>query len=286
MLHKLTAPGTQNVEPDRHSSGLLDETEWVLLNSGLPRYYSHIVALYDAQKAHSYVIEFARLAMQFTSSQPDSGLVKMEMLMRQFSASLTTCQFELAHTSLLSVKDDALRSSSLRLLVDKMCETCHNSELVALPFPGMQQEVDAFLAKRCHNTVDVVHGAHYHQVLYAWRMKRQNLRGAAWVLLDRIQKLKLAGEGDRITGDDVLDTPVTRQYLLLINALSCVDPKQAWVFDEGIVGPTDEISGLPQKRTVVSLADVRKQYQDELDRIAAIQSNQFGFEMDDVMDLA
>ncbi|KAJ2980250.1 hypothetical protein NQ176_g2750 [Zarea fungicola] len=286
VLHKLTAPGTQRVESDRHSSGLLDETEWALLNSGLPRYYSHIVALYDAQKAHSYVIEFTRLALQFTSTQPDSGLVRTEMLMRQFSASLATCQFELAHTTLLSVKDDALRSSSLRILVDKMCETCHNSELVALPFPGMQQEVDAFLAKRCYNAVDVVHGAHYHQVLYAWRMKRQNLRGAAWVLLDRIQKLKLAGEGDRITGDDVLDTPVTRQYLLLINALSCIDPKQAWVFDEGIVGATDELSGLPQKRTVVSLADVRKQYQDELDRIAAIQSNQFGFEMDDVMDFA
>lgn len=280
----LTSLGTENVELDRHSSGLLDDTEWALLNSGLPRYYSHIVALYDSYKAYSYVVEFARLAMQFTSAHADSDNVKAEMLTRQFSAALATCQFELAHTTILSIKDQALRSSSLRLLVDKMCETCHNSELVGLPFPGMQQEVDEFLAKRCRHTNDVVHGAHYHQVLYAWRMKRQNLRGAAWVLLDRIQKLKLAGEGDKITGDDVLDTPVTRQYLLLINALSCVEPKQAWVFDDG--GVADEATGLPRKRTVVSLADVRKQYQDELDRIAAIQNNQFGFEADDVMDLA
>lgn len=285
-LHVLIVPGAENVELDRHSSGLLDEMEWALLNAGLPRYYSHIVALYDSQKAYSYVVEFARLAMQFTSAHPDRGSVKAEMLTRQFSAALATCQFELAHTTLLSIKDQALRSSSLRLLTDKMCETCHNSELVALPFPGMQQEVDEFLAKRCRNATDVVHGAQYHQVLYAWRIKRQNMRGAAWVLLDRIQKLKLAGEGDKITGDDVLDTPVTRQYLLLINALSCVDPKQAWVFDEGVIGAVDEATGLPKKRTVVSLADVRKQYQDELDRIAAIQNNQFGFEADDVMDLA
>ncbi len=285
----LTIPGNEHAALDRHSSGLLDETEWALLNSGLPRYYSHIVALYDSEKAYSYVVEFARLAMQFTSARPDGGSVKAEMLTRQFSASLATCQFELAHTTLLSIKDQALRSSSLRLLVDKMCETGHNSELVALPFPGLQQEVDEFLAKRCRHAIDVAHGsggAHYHQVLYAWRIKRQNMRGAAWVLLDRIQKLKLAGEADRITGDDVLDTPVTRQYLLLINALSCVDPKQAWVFDEGVVGATDEATGLLQKRTVVSLADVRKQYQDELDRIAAIQNNQFGFSADDVMDLA
>lgn len=278
--------GTENVELDRHSSGLLDETEWALLNSGLPRYYSHIVALYDSPKAHSYVIEFARLAMQFTSTHADSENIKAEMLTRQFSASLGTCQFELAHTTLLSIKDRALRSSSLRMLADKMCETHHNTELVALPFPGMQQEVDEFLAKRCRDAVDVVYGAQYHQVLYAWRMKRQNLRGAAWVLLDRIQKLKVAGEGDNITGDDVLDTPVTRQYLLLINALSCVDPKQAWVFDDGLIGANDPSTGLPTKRTVVSLADVRKQYQDELDRIAAIQNNQFGFEAGDVMDLA
>jgi nuclear pore complex protein Nup160 len=35
------------------------------------------------------------------------------------------------------------------------------------------------------------------------------------------------------------------------------------------------------------LADLRKQYQQELDRIVAIQNNQFGFTAeDDVMDLA
>ncbi len=32
-------------------------------------------------------------------------------------------------------------------------------------------------------------------------------------------------------------------------------------------------------RKVISLADLRKQYQDELDRIAAIQNNQFEFVM-------
>jgi nuclear pore complex protein Nup160 len=37
---------------------------------------------------------------------------------------------------------------------------------------------------------------------------------------------------------------------------------------------------------VVSLADIRKQYQDELDRITAIHNNQFGFEADDVMEIS
>lgn len=221
------------------------------------------------------MIEFARLAVQFLGPNPDSSSTKTEMLSRLFNAAVATSQFELAHTSLQSIKDQALRISCLRKLVDKMCETYHNTELVALPFPGLQQEVDEILAHKCKSTMDVQR-FQFHQVLYAWRIKRNNYRGAASVLLDRIQKLRLAGEGDRIAAGDILDTPVTRQYLLLINALSCVDQKQAWIFDEGLPGGG--------KRKVVSLADIRKQYQDELDRIAAIQNNQFGFEAGDVME--
>lgn len=265
-----------------HSSGLLDETEVHLLNSGLAKYYSHIVALYERHRAYSYVVEFARLAVPFLGPSSDSSLTKADMLSRLFNAAVATSQFQLAHTSLLSFKDGALRHSSLRKLVDKMCETGHNTELVALPFPGMQQDVDDILAERCRAALDVVDGAPVHQVLYAWRIRHSNFRGAASALLDRIRKLELAGEGDRVLGDDVLDTPVTKQYLLLINALSCVDAKQAWIYDEGVA-----LKGAPPaKRKVVSLADIRKQYQDELDRIAAIQNNQFGFEAGDAMEIA
>ncbi|KAG5935761.1 hypothetical protein E4U53_000362 [Claviceps sorghi] len=272
---------------DRHSCGLLADSEWNLLNSGQAMYYTHIVTLYESQKAYSYVVDFARLAIQFLGiAKEEDSAAKVDMLSCLFNAALATSQFDLAHTSLLSIQDEALKQSSLRKLVAKMCETHHTMELVSLPFPGLQQDVDDILAAKCRNTTDVAQGFPYHQVLYSWRIKRCNYRGAASVLLDRIQKLKLAGEGDKITGDDMLDTPVTRQYLLLINALSCVDPKQAWIFDEGASTPYQNGNGDGvSKRSVVSLADIRKQYQDELDRIAAIQNNQFGFETSDIMDL-
>lgn len=273
--------GSETVELERHSSGLLDDTEWNLLNSGMAQYYSHIVALFEKQRAYSYVVEFARLSVQFIGTKPENASIKTDMLSRLFNAALATSQFELAHTTLLSMKDEALRHYNLRKLVDKMCETYHNSELVSLTFPGMQQEVDDILSLRCKTIMDVMHAFPYHQVLYSWRIKHNNYRGAASVILDKIQKLRLAGEGDQIAGEDVLDTPVTKQYLLLINALSCVDPKQAWIFDEGV---SEGEKGA--KRKVVSLADIRKQYQDELDRIAAIQNNQFGFEAGDIMDIA
>ncbi|KYK55477.1 DNA repair protein RAD51 [Drechmeria coniospora] len=280
--------GTENVQADRHSCGLLDDTEWNLLNGGQAKYYSHIVALFEEHRAYSYVLDFARLAVQFSSgtsrSKGNEKATKADMLSRLFNAALATSQFDLAHTTLLSIDSEPLRHSGLRRLVDRMCETYHNTELVSLPFPGMQQEVDALLTQRCRSSMDAVDGLPYHQVLYSWRIKRNNYRGAATVLLDHIQKLKQAGEGDRSSGEDVLDTPVTRQYLLLINALSCVDAKQAWIFDEGL--PSVDSSADGAKRKVVSLADVRKQYQDELDRIVAIQNNQFGFEADDMMEIA
>lgn len=243
------------------------------------------MALYEKHKAYSYVVEFARLSVQFFDSGSDNALVKTDILSRQFNAAVATAQFQLAHMTLISLKDDALKHSSLRKLVQRMCETNYNHELVALPFPGMQRDVDEILAQKCKSTVDVIHSFPYHQILYSWRIRHGNFRGAASILLDRIQKLRLAGEGDKIEGDDVLDTPVTRQYLLLINALSCVDTKQAWIYDEGV--PNGETNGVnTTKRKVVSLADIRKQYQDELDRIAAIQNNQFGFKADDVMEIS
>ncbi|KAI6786002.1 Nucleoporin-like protein [Emericellopsis cladophorae] len=267
----------------RQSVGLLNETDWKLLNNGPGKYYSHIVALYEQQRAYSYVVDFARLAVQFHGKESGNDLTRTDMLSRLFNAAVATSQFQLAHTTLLSLQDGAMRHSNLRKLVDRMCATCHSNELVALSFPAMQQDVDDILTQRCQTSFDVLDGFPYHQVLYSWRIRHGNFRGAASVLLDRIQKLKIAGEGDKITGDDVLDTPVTKQYLLLINALNCVEAKEAWVYDEGVSEGT--AAGLPAKRTVVSLADIRKQYQDELDRIASIQNNQFEFAEDDVMEL-
>ena len=330
---------------ERHSSRLLDEMEWNLLNSGLPNYYSHIVNLYDKQKAYSFVIEFARLALQFagpssgssgdetssssSSTSSSSSAVRKEMLSRLFIASAAISQFDTAHSAMLAMGDDeAVQRSYLKRLVERMCETGQNKELVALPFSGLQDRVDAILLDKCRQARDVARGVPYHQVLYAWRVSRNDYRGGAAVLLDRLQKLRRMGEGDRLGGgggdgeEDTLDTLVTRQYLLLINALSCLDPKQAFILEDlpdGSGGGGDrrksgaqagdeedpyleEITavvggggrdarverlakivargggpGDDAERRVVTLGDVRRQYQEELDRIVAIQNDEYAY---------
>lgn len=279
--------GIPRRHPDRHSSGLLDDTEWRLFYSGMPLYYSHIVALFEKQKAHSYVVEFARLALEYTETSTHEDVdVRTEIQSRLFNGAIGVSHFDLAHSTLVAMSDQALQHSCLRMLIQKMCDTLHNAELVQLPFPNLENVVDEILAQKCQTTPDVVTGIPYHQVLYAWRVKRNNYRGAAAILLDRIHKLQLLGEADEQNGDDVLDTAVTRQYLMLINVLSCVDHKQAWITTEG--APNSRASGSlggPGKRKVVTLADIRREYQNELDRIAAIENNQFGFAAGDAMDV-
>ncbi|EFX03513.1 hypothetical protein CMQ_441 [Grosmannia clavigera kw1407] len=376
----------------RHSAGLIDESEWNLFYSGLPNYYAHIVALYDRQKAYSFVIDFARLSLQFSrpgsrgggsdalTTATSADAARMDMLSRQFTAATALARFDLAHTVLQGMGSDAaMQQACLRFLVEKMAETGQVAQLMGLPFPGLRDAVDGVLEHKCRAAMEVMRGTQWHQILYGWRIAHNDYRGAAAVLLDRLQKLQQAGEGDKFVSaiggvggeTDVLDTPVTRQYLMLINTLSCVEPKQAWIYTEdlslrvgsgGIDGDGDgdsvdiggngedaddsssvratvEVDGddkdglaaaaadttttttatppiktngtkhkgtavssgsdamaeLLKKaaaakrqpwRKVVTLADIRKQYQDELDRIAAIQNNQFEFGDDEDVSMA
>jgi nuclear pore complex protein Nup160 len=258
-----------------------------LLFNGPPRYYAHILALFEKHKAYTFVVDFARLALQFVNKKTkDADLIRTEIQGRLFSAATAISRFDLAHSTLVAMRDRPLQHSSLRTLIQKMCDNLHNAELVELSFPGLQNAVDEILAQKCQVTVDVITGIPYHQILYSWRIKRNDYRGAAAILLDRIQKLRQLGEGDQFTSEDVLDTVITRQYLMLINVLSCVEQKQAWITAEEAPRPaTGKGAPISGKRKVITLADIRKEYQDELDRIAAIQNNQFGISAEDEMEI-
>lgn len=272
------------------------------------------------------MVDFGRLGIQFARFKDHvSAVLRTELNSRVFNAALLLSRFDVAHTALVGMEDEHIQQASLRKLVERMCETYHSIELASLPFPGgLAEDVDRILEDRCKQTADVVHGIPYHQVLYAWRVRRQRHQAAALVLYDRIQKLRRAGEADRFQGEHVLESAVTREYLLCINALSILPPKERWILpdelatsrageengfaDEGcafhqdllravagqdgdnprvaapfpdvVVGKTAE-DGEPRRR-LVTLDDIRREYRAELERIAAIQNNQFGFEADDM----
>lgn len=254
----------------------------------MPEYYAHIVALFDREKMYSFVIDFARLSLQFMkvgNQEPQAILLRTEMHSRLFNAAIQTARFELAYSILALFTDNALQHSSVRTLVTKMCESSYASQLTELPFIGLQDAVDSILAQKCQSIVDVTVGVPYHKILYAWRIKRSDFRGAATISLERLQRLQQSGDGDKIIGEDGLETPVTKQYIALINALSCVEPKQAWILSEEPPRKGNTGKNSQQKRKVVTLDDLRRAYQEELDRIAAIQNNQFAFAGGDEMDV-
>lgn len=242
------------------------------------------------------VIDFSRLGLQFCRPKLDDAAIsdiRSDLLGRLFNSALQTAQFESAYSALLLYSDLSLQHSSLRRLVEHICTAASTSQLFEMPFLGLQDAVDEILAQKCHSVVDTNAGVPYHQILYTWRIRHSDFRGAAAVSLDRLQKIQAFGFKEKLptaqATQDGFDTPVTRQYLALINALSCVDPKQAWILSEVVPTKTSKSNGgngaTNLKRKVITLEDVRRDYQKELDRIAAIENNQFAFAGGDEMDI-
>ncbi|KAI1007780.1 Nucleoporin [Podosphaera aphanis] len=282
----LAFPNPKKRSSDHRSAGYLSESEKCLLNAGLSKYYSHIVALYEKEKLYSFVIDFARLSLQFIDVDAGEKRVQTDMLNLLYLAAMQTARYELAYTTLTLFTNSALQYSSLYTLITGMCESSNATKLISLPFIGLQDKVDDILSEKCRGIVDFSVGIPYHKILYAWRIKRGDFRGAAAILLQRLIRLQQSGDGDGSIDDDETETPLIRQYVSLINALSCVDPKQAWVLsDESPPWCQDLNATVNPGRNIVTLSDVRKGYQEELDRIAAIQNNQIVFAGGDEMDV-
>lgn len=178
----------------------------------------------------------------------------------------------------------ALQTNYLRGLVQGMCEAGAVGEMQELPWLGCEDKVDEVLGQKCQLVVDVNAGVPWHMILYSWRIRRGDFRGAAAVAYERLQKLQQLGNGGHgkdlvlrsggnVAGHDELDTPVTRQFLQVINALSCVESDQAWILAE----PVARKGGVLEKRRVVRLEDVRRGFQDEMDRVEALRRGRFSF---------
>jgi hypothetical protein len=153
-------------------------------------------------------------------------------------------------------------------------------ELLKFPFVGLADSVDNILTSLCQKTLNIASGPPYHQILYSFRISRNNFRGAASILHERLQRLKTTSTKIH----DPADESLTQCYLMIINTLSSVSKEDAYILAEQRIEAT---GGPPQwgigqgkkllKRQIITLDTLRKEYQAELDRIAAIESGQFPF---------
>jgi hypothetical protein len=153
------------------------------------------------------------------------------------------------------------------------------ASLLRFPFVGLSNDVDNILSSLCQKTLNLASGPPYHQILYSFRISRNNFRGAASILYERLQRLKTTSSKIH----DPADESLIQCYLMIINTLSSVGTDDAYILadqkiEEG--GPLQWGLGKAKKllkRQIVTLATLRKEYQAELDRVAAIESGQFPF---------
>jgi len=244
--------------------------------------------LFDHLKAFSHVVSFAESALLQASLAPTPAAeVKSKksiiapppsheanLLSRLFTAALDSAQFDLAYSAFTRLPNAALRKSSLHQFTDTLLRLGQSGRLVSYPFTTLAAELDADLQQKSRTTLSVGQNAPpYHRVLYARRIKGGDFRGAAQCLWEYIVRLK---------GMEGVDERLVEGYLMAINALSCVGEEDAWVLEE-LAGDKAKVrfSGEGReekaKRRVVWLKEVRKEYQDLLDRMSEVQEGKYPF---------
>lgn len=168
--------------------------------------------------------------------------------------------------------DSALQSAALAQLISTMIAHDASPQFLRFPFPGLANAVDAILEEKAHKTLDVHAGPAWHKILYAWRLRRGDFRGAAAVLFERLQRLQRNSSSRSAHGAGVHSQQhgsegLLDEYLVLMNVLACVGEGQAWVLAGAEEGG--------KKRRVVTLEEVRRGYQEELDRRSVLESGRF-----------
>ncbi|CAN9153076.1 unnamed protein product [Alternaria alternata] len=275
---------------EEDTAGLVSEVERNSFSEGLARYYSHVIGLFEKAKAYSYVADFAKLGLRCLMGQEDEEL-KTDLLQRLFTASIQTARFHDAYSALIRHSDTALKTSDLQTLITTMVTASQTPTLLTFPFVGLSDAVDTILTSLCQKTLNLASGPPYHQILYSFRISRNNFRGAASILHERLQRLKTTSSKIH----DPADESLAQIYLMIINTLSAVSKEDAYILAEqrmessGAGGTLNWGIGQGKKllkRQIVTLDTLRKEYQEELDRVAAIESGQFPFvETEDRMDI-
>ncbi|KAI9674770.1 MAG: hypothetical protein M1817_001674 [Caeruleum heppii] len=282
---KLSSKEGSSVQPTPDVDDLLSEDEVVeFFNAGLPKYYEHVISLFQREKAYSVAADFAETCLQFvhvSKSHPHAQDQRMKVLRCLFRCTIEITDYDRAYGALVRYTEKSHQSTDLHAFLKALCaHPSATTYLTSLPFLGLHAAVDAILLSFCQETPTTLTPSTppYHKILYAWRIKRGDYRGAAVVLYDRLQRLE--GSGPSGESEDEREA-ISRAYLGLINTLSVVGESGAWI----LTHDKEKAAADGAKRKVLTLTDIRKAYQGELDRTALIDNEQFAFEGGDDMDI-
>lgn len=320
QLNLPTARPAPNLDYQNASSNLLSPMEAAHLGQDLPAYYSHILNLFENAKCPSWIAAFAHLALQFTT--PDDTEQCASLLASLFHSSLSLGDHDTAYTALVQHPDPPsllptlistmlTENKAVRLIEFPFPPTLHPAIDTFLLQKARSSPLDSNNNNnnntRQHSLSPPSSPLNYYQILSSWRLRHHNAQGAAAALLERLHRLpdyftsaltsttatfgattntdmSKDGKEEEQQRDAVLET-----YLAVINLLSCAG--EGWVLSggkerkgSGVLGGGGAGTGAGGKRKLVTLEDVRRSYQEELDRRSVLENGRFGFdEGDDVI---
>lgn len=287
------------------SAGLLNPIESDHFNRGLPRYFQHILSLFEKAEAYSQAAEYGWLALQALTpgqGEPTHGF-KSEILSRLFTAELECLRFESAFDALIQFSDQALQKRCASSLVDAILdpgaslggETASLEMIQKLPWsiqPVLARHVSQQLTMLADKqsripstslwspTNDVDHL----KILHAFKVGQQDYRGAVSALYDRLRLIRRSGRAR----NDPQATALRHALLALINAMTCVAPEEAYILaetgdDAAEDAPAQQPNGdhvKKRRKIIITLDDLRREYQHLLDKCARIERGDFGFNVD------
>ncbi|KAL8700586.1 MAG: hypothetical protein Q9224_000902 [Gallowayella concinna] len=291
------------------SAKFLSMNEARHFGKGLPNYYTHILNLFQTASYPSYAAQFAQLAIQFT--HPSSSEQLTSLLSSAFESSLQISDTQTAYTALMRLPQEE-QSKMLPDLVKTLLTLPKGaSQLLELPWPAqLHPIIDKYLANekpsahalKAATTTPVARDGR--KILAAWRLLHDDFRGAAAALYSQLHqqgsqkqkgkqkagtlpRFKIGSSSDEREKED---RAVDEAYLSVINLMACISNGalervnthqgsrngDAWLLSAADGG----------KRKVVTIEDVRKGWQKELDRRSVVEGGRWGFGMEeDEMDL-
>lgn len=296
------------------SAGLLSLMDVEHFNNGMPRYYQHILEIFEDEGSYTEVANFARLALQSLTPGQKEPIpnFKSHVLSRLFTAELKISRHMAAFDALIQFTDQALQKKSLVSLVTAIIDPRKSNTtssgalrtLQRLPmamYPHLAAHMDhhlAMLAKKQTSISDIWStkptDIDYLKMLYAIRISQGDYRGSLDVLLDRVRLVK---KSHRARGDPQA-TELRKALLALINAMTCVEPDEAYILTDADEKMEDRANGTTngemdidggngvkkRRRIILTLEDLRREYAEVLDRCCRIERGDFDFGADEDSD--
>lgn len=249
-------------------------------HDGIPKYYQHILSVFEQVRSFSHVADFASLALQALDSEawaekdPEYTSMRTDLLSRLFHASLKTCQFDQAYSALARYQDVALQRSALSSLISTILTVSGPgfaglNQILRFPtalVPNIASHIDEILVSlaRKQNTVtswlvdrhESDTSPDYQRILQKYRIERSDYRGAAEIAYMNVQRLRQARDAPSsavvrkskkeaeeigVPEDDPESKEIRHELLFLINLLASVDRSEAYILVE--TGPLASLNG-------------------------------------------